>query len=251
VVLLRKRFPQKPNLQTAAVLSVKLKMDLAMSNLFGKRFVELEEQIKLVEQTVKKSDSSRRSGGQEYYDSDAILGWLVKVKNLLVKVSGENSEHYKSLMKVENTESFSNKSQFNEYKAIFLAAKEDFEGGYLSSYKSIVQAEVFDSELEQASDLLNNGYYIASAVIAGTVLETAIREKCASNSIGSGKLDKMNADLAKANIYNVNVQKQITALAGLRNSAAHGKSSEFNQADVKQMIEAITLLLSTHLSQKA
>ncbi len=80
------------------------------------------------------------------------------------------------------------------------------------------------------------------------MLETAVREKCTGNDIPHGKLDKMNAELAKANIYNVNVQKQITALAGLRNSAAHGKSSEFNQSDVKQMIETINLLLATHLS---
>jgi hypothetical protein len=223
-------------------------MDLQMNNLIGKRFVELEEQIKLVEQTLRISSSDSPFGSQEYYDSDAILGWIVKVKNLLVKVAGENSEHYKSILKSEKSSSFSNKSKFNEFKAIFLAAKEDFEGGYLSSYKSMIQAEVFDNELEQASDLLNGGYYVASAVIAGTVLETAVREKCTSNNVVHGKLDKMNADLAKANIYNVNVQKQITALAGLRNSAAHGKSSEFNQADVKQMIEAITLLLATHLS---
>ncbi len=219
-----------------------------MNNLIGKRFEELEDQIKLVEQTLKISSSDGIFGSQEYYDPDTMLGWIVKVKNLLVKVAGENSEHYKSLLNSEKKSSLSNKTKFKEYKAIFLAAKEDFEGGYLSSYKSIVQAEVFDNELDQASDLLASGYYVASAVIAGTVLEAAIREKCTSNNIDHGKLDKMNVDLARANIYNVNVQKQITALAGLRNSAAHGKSSEFSPADVKQMIETTILLLATHLS---
>jgi hypothetical protein len=54
----------------------------------------------------------------------------------------------------------------------------------------------------------------AAAVIAGTVLETALRQLC---------LDRMNADLAKAGVYNSLMQKRITALAAIRNRAAHGK----------------------------
>ena len=220
-------------------------------NLIEKRFNELEKQILDVESTKKMSGQGGMFGGTQLYDADAILGWLVKVKNLIVKIAGEESEHYKSLIKEEEASSFSNISQFNGYKAIFLAAKEDYEGGYLLSYKSIVQAEVFDDELEQATELHSNGYYVAAAVIAGTVLETAVRELCSVNNIAPGKLEKMNADLVKANVYNVNVQKQITALAGIRNSAAHGKSNEFSSDEVKQMINTIRLLLSTHLSTGA
>ncbi|PUA27405.1 MAG: DUF4145 domain-containing protein [Cellvibrio sp. 79] len=223
-------------------------MGIKLKNLISKRFQELEDQIQTVLQTKRISSPDSPFGSQEYYDSDTILGWAVKVKNLLVKVAGENSEHYKSFLQSEKSSSFSNVSKFNEYKAIFLAAKEDYEGGYLSSYKSIVQAEVFDSELEQAIELLNNGYYVAAAVIAGTVMETAIRELCLKNEVTPGKLERMNADLAKENIYNINVQKQVTALAATRNSAAHGKTTEFNHSDVKQMIDTIQLLLTTHLS---
>ncbi len=72
-----------------------------MKNLIGKRFEELTGQIELVEQTLKTSSSDGLFGGHEYFDSNAILGWLVKTKNLLVKVAGENSEHYKSILASE------------------------------------------------------------------------------------------------------------------------------------------------------
>ena len=49
----------------------------------------------------------------------------------------------------------------------------------------------------------------------------------------------MNVDLTKRGIYNSLIQKRITALAGIRNSAAHGKTEEFNKDDVKSMINEI------------
>lgn len=130
-------------------------------------------------------------------------------------------------------------------KAVFLAAKEDFGGDYLTSLKGLAQAEVFDSELEQASELLSAGYASAAAVIAGVVLETNLRNLCGTHSIPIGKLDKMNADLAKNGTYNALTQKRITALAGIRNSAAHGKNEEFTAEDVKTMISEVERLIST------
>ena len=49
----------------------------------------------------------------------------------------------------------------------------------------------------------------------------------------------MNSDLAKAGIYNKLQQKRITALADIRNSAAHGKPEEFSGDDVIMMIRDI------------
>jgi len=132
-------------------------------------------------------------------------------------------------------------------KAIFSAAKEDFHGGYLSSVRALVQAEVFDSELEQANELLSSGYCAAAAVIAGVFLETALRDLCDRNGIPHGKLDKMNADLAKASVYNILNQKRITALADIRNSAAHGKPDTFTNQDVDSMIKDVNRFLSDYL----
>jgi hypothetical protein len=58
----------------------------------------------------------------------------------------------------------------------------------------------------------------------------------------------MNAELAKAGVYNLLTQKKITALADLRNKAAHGKWTEFTPSDVEQMIAQIRAFMETHFS---
>lgn len=187
-------------------------------------------------------------GSGEYVDQNILDEWRIKVKNLLSKSCGLDSEHYKEFVTGEKPHGFeSNLSQFKRLKAVFNAAKDDFAGGYLISIKSLVQAELFDSELEQAKELLNSGYQLAAAVIAGIVLETALRDLCDRNNIPHGKLDKMNADLAKIGFYNKLQQKRITALADIRNCAAHGKPEEFNQEDVILMISDIERFLANYI----
>jgi hypothetical protein len=205
----------------------------------------------LIKKHVAASKATHHSeifGSGEYIDNELFLNWTVKVKNLLSRVCGKESQHLQEFQKKEKNIAYAtNYSVFKTLKAIFLAAKEDFEGGYLSSVKTLVQAEIFDSELEQAEELLNNGYLTAAAVIAGVVLETALRELCDKEGISHGKLDKMNSDLAKASVYNKLVQKQITALADIRNSAAHGKPNEFAKQDVANMIRDVNQLLANYL----
>ena len=219
-----------------------------MNRLFKRRFAELEEQANQVFAS-KTYQQSEMFGGGEYVDNDLLLNWTVKVRNLLSKVCGEDSQHFQQFEKAEEGIPYTtNYDTLKGLMAVFLAAKEDFEGGYLLSVRTLVQAEVFDSELEQASELLNGGYSTASAVIAGIVLETALRELCDREGISHGKLDKMNADLTKAAVYNKLMQKRITALANIRNSAAHGKPEEFKDQDVKDMIRDVEQFLANHLT---
>jgi hypothetical protein len=214
-----------------------------LNKVFKKRFDELEDQSMQVE-----ASKAQILGSVEYsIDNDLVLNWRVKVKNLLSKVCGEESQHFHQFEKTEDKVYYYAYTMFKDLKAVFLAAKEDFEGGYLSSMRTLTQAEVFDSELEQSSELLRNGYSTAAAVIAGVVLETALRELCDKEGIQRGKLDKMNADLYKASVYSKLVQKQITAWADIRNSAAHGKSQEFTEQDVTNMIRDVSHFLANHL----
>jgi hypothetical protein len=55
----------------------------------------------------------------------------------------------------------------------------------------------------------------------------------------------MNADLAKAGAYNSLVQKRITALAAIRNSAAHGRPQDFTKDDVAAMITDVERFAAT------
>lgn len=218
-----------------------------MTKLFEKRFGELEAQILALEAT-KTMRHGEYTGSYPHIDANALLGWEVKAKSLLSNACGETSHHVNAFIEAEKPVSFSNNfEELGRVKAVFLAAKEDFEGGYLNSVRNLVQSEVFGSELEQASELLSAGYASAAAVIAGVVLETTVRNLCTEHEIDHGKLDKMNADLAKAGIYNVLQQKRITAMAGIRNAAAHGDVEKFNPGDVRGMIDDVERFLAARL----
>lgn len=123
-----------------------------MTKLFEKRFAELAGQIDDVIAKKQTGYDQLYSKNYDYVDSELFLSWCVKASNLIFNSCGENSQHFKSFEK----ESKSN-SNFLRARAVLSAAKEDYEGGYIASIKNLVQAEVFDSELEQATELLTAG----------------------------------------------------------------------------------------------
>jgi len=218
-----------------------------MITLYKKRFSELCDQLNAVEATKRDEWSQYSNSSSTRVDDNLLLNWKVKAKSLLQAVCGVDSQHFKHFEENESGSYSTNYDILLKLRAVFLAAKEDFEGGYLSSVKNLVQAEVFDSELDQGRELLKSGYRGAAAVIAGVVLETALRDLCNQNEISHGKLDKMNADLAKAGVYSVLTQKRITAIADIRNNAAHGHHDKFNEEDVISMISDVERILSDHL----
>jgi hypothetical protein len=53
------------------------------------------------------------------------------------------------------------------------------------------------------------------------------------------KADTLNADLAKAGVYNKLDHKQVTAWLDLRNKAAHAKYGEYSEEQVRLMLEGV------------
>jgi hypothetical protein len=218
-----------------------------MSAAFGRRFHELCQQAETLEASKRHERSPMMEG--TYVDADGFLKWRVQVRHLIATVCGTESQHFILLGQVEKVVTGDTTYLiFRRLKAVLLAAKEDYEGGYLHKIRNLIQADVFDNELEQADELLASGYKTPAAVIAGIVLETSLRQVCQDHGLAAGKLDKMNADLAKVGVYNKLVQKQITTLADIRNNAAHGHCDQFDEGDVTNMIRDIRSLLAGHLT---
>lgn len=115
----------------------------------------------------------------------------------------------------------------------------------------MIEAELFDNFLEQAEHLLVSGYYQSAAVVIGCVLEDGLRKLCKSKNIeipDKPRLDTLNAYLAKDGMYSKLVQKRITAIADLRNKAAHGQWDEFTKEDVEEMIFSVRRIMEEHFS---
>jgi HEPN domain-containing protein len=188
--------------------------------------------------------------GVDYFkvDTPSFKAWATSVLNLLQRVFREDSIHYRQFDETYRRDPESDlESSFNECNAILQAAKEDYKGGYLFNVRGLVQAEVFNDVLEQADELLKAGYKDPACVVAGVALETTLKELCTRNNIAHNKLDRMNADLSKAGVYNMGMQKQVTAWAERRNKAAHGDWNAYSNADVEDMIRGVTRLIAEYL----
>lgn len=184
--------------------------------------------------------------GDDEVNRESAIKWLSSSENLIDHVFGKASIH---LRKIEDTIGSSTYLTYDpcvRLLGILKSAKEDYEYGMMLDLKTVVEAEIFDDFLEQAQYLVDNGYFAPSAVIAGCVLEDALRKLCIKAEIEMNdrpKLDKMNADLAREGIYNKLTQKQVTAWADLRNKAAHGLWDEFNKDDVRFFIQGLRVFM--------
>ena len=102
-----------------------------------------------------------------------------------------------------------------------------------------------------AEHLLEENYKDPAAVIIGSVLEENLRELCNRNNIAitttdpktgkvkPNKAETMNVDLCKNGVYNILVQKSVTAWLDLRNNAAHGKYGEYDLTQVKNLLQSV------------
>jgi len=220
---------------------------LRLDSLVLKRFAELENNAEAVSKA--KEHSFTGTDGKRYCEVPAPLfrGWVVRVLNLLQRIFGEDSIHCQQFKENSDKAGTIDESDFDLCLSIFQAAKEDYEGGYLFDVRALVKAEVLGDALEQAEEILSAGYKDPACVVVGIALETTLKEMCTRNGISHGKLDSMNVELRKANVYNMAKQKQITAWADLRNNAAHGKWSEYNNADVKDFLEGTQRFIADFL----
>ncbi|MHC4478002.1 MAG: HEPN domain-containing protein [Planctomycetota bacterium] len=159
--------------------------------------------------------------------------------NLVRRVCGQDSDHYQELRRLAEATATSS-SYFKDVFGVLQAAHRDYQGGFLFDLRALIAAELLGDFIEQAEMLIAEGYHVAAASLAGAVLEDGLRKLCASKGISvpeKTKIDRLNADLAKAGVYNKLVQKRITALADIRNNADHGHFDKFTKDDVEDMIK--------------
>jgi len=171
--------------------------------------------------------------------------------NLIRRSCGQDSDHYQGLKQIADDKAMSVNSFYLVHCfGILEAAQRDFEGGILFDMRSLVSAEILGDFIEQAEVLLEAGYYVPAASLAGAVLEDALRKLCEKNDIkftSPTKIDRLNADLARADVYDKLVQKRITALADIRNNADHGHPDKFVKDDVEDMVKWVRSFSADYL----
>lgn len=189
-------------------------------------------------------------GFDSFVDSEKAYQWFTSAQSVLDRGLGSDSAHYKNFSAIAGKQGMTF-SPVRRGQGILRAALADLEGGYLFDLRRLVESEVFVDLLDQAAELHRAGYNGPAALVAGCVLEDCLRRLCGRHGLAlpaKPKLDSMNADLAKAGVYSKLVQKRITAIADVRNNAAHGNWGEFDKGDVEEMIGWVAQFVETHES---
>jgi hypothetical protein len=129
---------------------------------FGHRFDELQKQAESI-LAAKTQAWGPREGF--HVDQNELINWQVKARHLISMVCGPDSQHFHAFEK-NDTSQFMGDTNYHvllRLQAILLAAKDDYEEGYLNKIRDLIQAEVFESQLEQAQELFRADYLSAAA----------------------------------------------------------------------------------------
>ena len=115
--------------------------------------------------------------------------------------------------------------------------------------KLLVQADLFDSELDSASELINLGFHRAGGAVAGVVLEKHLNQVSENHNIEISKknptIGDYNEKLKAEGVVDVPSWRHIQWLADIRNLCDHDKKKEPTREDVQDLIKGVSKVTKT------
>lgn len=137
---------------------------------------------------------------------------------------------------------------FEQQLAILRSLKARFESS-LFDIRQLVQADLFDSELDAAGELLKQKFIRAAGAVAGVVLERHLAQVCDNHSIHIGKkspgIADLNEALKAANVIDVPQWRFNQHLADIRNLCDHSKKVEPTIEQVADLIAGVKKVTKT------
>jgi len=198
---------------------------------FSKRFIELESSFKIM------PFRSYPSGDGSYVPDGYWQKWATSVQNLIRAVFGEHSPHYENFIKAYG-EGSGGDTHVRTLNALFLSAKEDFEGGYVFDVDLRVSGEVFGDFVTLARQALSEGNKDVAAVLACAALEDALKRFALISGLQVG--DKSMQEIVnalKSEGLVAGAQKSLLdAMPRIRNFAMHAEWSKISEPDVSSVL---------------
>lgn len=130
--------------------------------------------------------------------------------------------------------------------AIVEAIKRRFDSS-LFDIKQLVQADLFDSELDAARELLKNKFARGAGAIAGVVLEGHLKQVCDNHNLPkkSGTISVLNDILKAASVIELSQSRHIQFLGDLRNKCGHRNATEPTSEEVDELIDGVAKVIKT------
>lgn len=162
------------------------------------------------------------------------------------------------LMGVRAAEDYTGEKRFNDFAAasmrmdtqakILKSAAQRFESS-LFDIRQLVQADLFDSELDAARELLKHKFLRAAGAIAGVVVEKHLAQVAANHQVVIRKqhptIADLNDPLKAAGVIDTPLWRNIQRLADLRNLCDHSKNREPTSDEVGELIDGVDKLVKT------
>ena len=137
---------------------------------------------------------------------------------------------------------------FRQQLAILKAVNARFESS-LFDIRQLVQADLFDSELDTARELAKNKFSRVAGAVAGVVLEKHLLQVCANHAVTVSKkapgISGLNDLLKTAGVLDVPQWRFIQHLGDIRNICDHGKAVEPTPAQVADLIDGVDKVVKT------
>ena len=119
---------------------------------------------------------------------------------------------------------------------------------HIYNMQTLLQADIFDSEVESAKHLLKRGFLRAAGAICGVVIEKHFSEVCNKHKIEVKKKSPTIADyndILKDNVYDTIEWRRIQRLGDLRNLCDHNKDREPTKDEVDELIAGTERVIKT------
>jgi len=138
--------------------------------------------------------------------------------------------------------------QFQMQYEILRSAKIRFASSLLDIHQ-LLRADLFDSEVASARELLKNGFLRAAGAMAGVVAEKHLCEACQNHNVSIRKknptIATYNDALKEAGVIDIPQWRLIQRLGDLRNLCDHNKEREPTKDEVTELIDGVERLTKT------
>lgn len=130
-----------------------------------------------------------------------------------------------------------------------LKTAQDMLSSTLLDLKALIQAELFDSEIDIAKELAKKGFLAAAGAICGVIIEKHLLTLCQNHKIKIGKkhptINDLCEPLKKEEIISQPDWRLIQYYADIRNLCCHNKDQEPTKEQVNDLINGTDKIIKT------
>ena len=119
----------------------------------------------------------------------------------------------------------------------------------IADIRGVLQADLFDNELDAADELQRSGHSRAAGALSGVTLESHLRTVANAHSIAIKKkspgIGHLNDVLKDAGVYDVPMWRFVQRLGDIRNLCTHAKDREPTSEEVSELVSGTDKVVKT------